>query len=399
VDGGVAKGDRLRMMASAAEGEALEVGVFRPGLAPVDSLETGQVGYIATGLKNVAECRVGDTITLATRSAAGALPGYRQAKPMVFAGVYPSEGESHEALREALQKLQLNDAALAFEPEESAALGFGFRCGFLGLLHMEIVQERLEREHDLSLVATAPGVAYQVALNDGQEVTVENPVRLPPPELLREVREPWLEVTVITPARFVGAVMELVTGRRGGYKRMEYLAPASGGADAANPVHDARVLLEYDMPLSEVLVDFYDLLKSRTQGYASLDYTFAGYRAGPLVKLQIMLNNIPVDALCFIVHREQAAELGRALVEKLKTLIPRQLFEVAVQAAIGSRVVARETIRPMRKNVLAKCYGGDVTRKRKLLQKQAEGKKRLKRVGHVEVPQEAFLAVLRLQKP
>ncbi|MBI4233535.1 MAG: elongation factor 4, partial [Chloroflexi bacterium] len=400
VDGGVRQGDRLLMLSTATGGEALEVGVFRPQPTPAGALECGEVGYIATGLKNVRECRVGDTVTLASRpSAEGALPGYRHLKPMVFAGLYPAEGESYEALRDALDKLQLNDAALLFEPENSAALGFGFRCGFLGLLHMDIVQERLEREYGLNLIATAPGVAYQVALTNGQEVLVDNPAQLPPSNTTQEVREPWLEVTIVTPARFVGPIMEMVTQRRGAYKRMEYLASASATeADAANAAHDARVLLEYEMPLSEVLVDFYDGLKSRTQGYASLDYALLGYRAGPLVRLDIMLNNVPVDALSFILHREKAYEQGRALVERLRTLIPRQLFEVAVQAAIGNRVIARETIRAMKKNVLAKCYGGDITRKRKLLQKQAEGKKRLKKVGHVEVPQEAFLAIMRLEK-
>ncbi|MCS7207881.1 MAG: translation elongation factor 4 [Dehalococcoidia bacterium] len=398
VDGSVRVGERLLLMSTGGLGEAVEVGVFRPHPVPTGRLLTGEVGYIATGLKQVRECRVGDTITLAAAPAAAPLPGYRHLKPMVFASLYPAEGESYEALRSALEKLQLNDAALQFEPETSPALGPGFRCGFLGLLHMEIVQERLEREYGVDLVITAPSVAYQVLLTNGQEVMVENPADLPPAGQVREIREPWVEITVITPSRFVGAVMDLVRERRGVFRKMDYISPATSQTPAETPAYDARVLLEYDLPLAELLTDFYDRLKSSTQGYASLDYTFLGYRAGPLVRLDILLNNKPVEALSFIVHRDKAYEQGRALVERLRHLIPRQLFEVAVQAAIGSRVIARETIRPLRKNVLAKCYGGDVTRKRKLLEKQAEGKKRLKRIGQVEVPQEAFLALLKRGK-
>ena len=395
-DGAVHTGDRLLMAGTNITAEALEVGAFRPALEATGALSTGEVGYIATGLKNVQECRVGDTITLLNRSASTSLPGYRPQKPMVFMGLYPAEGESYEALRNSMEKLRLNDAALTYEPESSPALGFGFRAGFLGLLHLEIVQERLEREYGLNLIATAPSVAYQAVLQDGREVTVENPAELPTSGDVQEVREPWIELTIITPARHIGPIMELATARRGRYKRMEYLASAAPDGDSANPANDARVLLEYDVPLAEVLVDFYDQLKSRTQGYASMDYRFIGHLPGPLVKLDILLNGQSVDALSFIVHRDVAYERGRALVEQLRKLIPRQLFEVAVQAAIGSRIIARESIRPLRKDVLAKCYGGDVTRKRKLLERQAEGKKRLKRVGQVEVPQEAFLALMKV---
>ncbi|GBD11725.1 Elongation factor 4 [bacterium HR23] len=395
VDGAVRTGDRLLLMSTGVQGEALEVGILRPQPVPTGHLHAGEVGYIATGLKQVRECRVGDTITLANSPARQPLPGYQHLKPMVFASLYPAEGESYENLRSALERLQLNDASLQFEPENTPALGAGFRCGFLGLLHMEIVQERLEREYGVNIVITAPSVAYQVRLRNGKEMRVESPADLPPAGEIQEIREPWVEITVITPARFVGAVMELVRERRGVFRKMDYLSPATGQGLSDNPAYDARVLLEYELPLAELLADFYDRLKSSSQGYAYLDYSFLGYRAGPLVRLDILLNNKPVEALSFIVHRDKAYEQGRALVERLRHLIPRQLFEVAVQAAIGSRVIARETIRPLRKDVLAKCYGGDVTRKRKLLEKQAEGKKRLKRIGQVEVPQEAFLALLR----
>jgi GTP-binding protein LepA len=386
------------MLGTGISPEALEVGVFRPGLEAAPSLSAGEVGYIATGLKSVGECRVGDTITLAANPASDPLPGYQPLKLMVFAGLYPADGESYPDLRDALGKLQLNDPALSFDPETSTALGFGFRCGFLGPLHMEIVQERLEREYGLELIATSPSVAYQVALQDGTEVVVANPSDMPPQGQILEVREPWLDMTVITPSRFIGPIMDLLTSRRGVYRRMEYLSPASAGGDSANPVYDSSVMLQFDLPLGELLIDFYDQVKSRSQGYASLDYSVAGYRSGPLVRLDILLNAKPVDALSFIVHRDKAQFLGRTLVERLRKLIPRQLFEVAVQAAVGSRVIARESIRPLRKNVLAKCYGGDVSRKRKLLEKQAEGKKRLKLVGQVEVPQEAFLALLEVDK-
>ena len=398
VDGVVAAGSRLKMLGTGISPEALEVGVFRPGLEAIRSLSAGEVGYIATGLKSVGECRVGDTITLAANPASDPLPGYQPLKLMVFAGLYPADGESYPDLRDALGKLHLNDPALSFDPETSTALGFGFRCGFLGPLHMEIVQERLEREYGLELIATSPSVAYQVALQDGTEVVVANPSDMPPQGQILEVREPWLDITVITPSRFIGPIMDLLTSRRGVYRRMEYLSPASAAGDSANPVYDSSVMLQFDLPLGELLIDFYDQVKSRSQGFASLDYSVAGYRGGPLVRLDILLNAKPVDALSFVVHRDNAYYLGRTLVERLRKLIPRQLFEVAVQAAVGSRVIARESIRPLRKNVLAKCYGGDVSRKRKLLEKQAEGKKRLKLVGQVEVPQEAFLALLEVEK-
>ncbi|MBI2321404.1 MAG: elongation factor 4, partial [Chloroflexi bacterium] len=340
-------------------------------------------GYVATGLKTVRECRVGDTLTRADAPAPAPLPGYRPVKPMVFAGLYPVESHDYALLRDALDKLKLNDAALVYEPESSAALGFGFRCGFLGLLHMEIVQERLEREYALELLTTAPSVEYRVETTDGGELYVHSPQELPSPNHIAEIAEPWLELTIITPSRYIGAIMDLVTTRRGTSKRMEYL-------------DEQRVVLTYDLPLAEMLVDFYDQLKSRTQGYASLDYSFSEFLPGRLVRLDVLVNGLPVDALSLITHAEKAHARGKELVEKLRKLIPRQLFDVPLQAAIGSRVVARETIPAMRKNVLAKCDGGDVTRKRKLLEKQAEGKKRLKRVGQVEIPQEAFMAVLRL---
>ena len=398
IDGVVKRGDRIRMLGGRTVTEAVEVGVFRPELSAVSELGAGQVGYVATGFKNVGESSVGDTVALDEHSDVDPLPGYEPLKLMVFAGLYPSDGESFEHLREALQKLQLNDAALSYEAESSPALGFGFRCGFLGPLHMEIVQERLEREYGMDLIATSPGVAYQVVMPNGEEMIIANPSMMPSPGNYLEAREPWLDMTVITPSRYVGTMMDLFTGNRGVFKRMEYIAAAMPTADGGNPMYDARVLMQFDLPLAELLAEFYDRIKSRSQGYASLDYTFIGYRAGPLVKLDIMLNSKPVDALCFVVHRDNAYDAGKALVEQLRKLIPRQMYEVAVQAAVGSRVIARETVRAMRKNVLAKCYGGDITRKRKLLEKQAEGKKRMKMVGQVEVPQEAFLALLKLDK-
>jgi GTP-binding protein LepA len=398
VDGHLSPGTALQLMATGRAVEPLEVGTFRPQLVPVSELRTGEVGYVATGLKNVRECRVGDTLTEAARPADAPLPGYRPAKPMVFAGLYPQDAGDYGLLRDALDKLKLNDAALVYEPESSAALGFGFRCGFLGLLHMEIVQERLEREYGLRLLATAPSVEYQVTKTNGRELVVDNPADLPPPQEIAEIREPWVDITIITPARYIGAIMELVTGRRGQFKRMEYLDHAAGGTEGGPTGGEARVLLEYHVPLAEILVDFYDQLKSQTQGYASLDYQFSGYEPARLVKLDILVNGNPVDALSLITHADRATQHGRQLVEKLRGLIPRQLFDVPIQAAINGRVIARETIRALRKNVLAKCYGGDVTRKRKLLEKQAEGKKRLKRVGSVEIPQEAFMAVLRLDR-
>ena len=397
VDGSVPAGSRVRLMSTGSQSEVLEIGYFGPAPVGTHSLEAGEVGYIATGLKSVGDVPVGDTITLARDGAQAPLKSYEPLKPMVFAGLYPADGEDYLALRDALEKLRLNDPALSFQPESSAALGSGFRCGFLGLLHMDVVQERLEREYDLTLLATSPSVSYQVILTDGEVQEVENPSRLPAVQRIAEIREPWLDLSVLTPAGFIGGVMDLVTSRRGAFKRMEYLqhdgATAGQGASGSG-----RVLLEYRVPLSEVLVDFYDQLKARTQGYASMDYSLSGYEPGRLVRLDILVNGEPVDALSAIIYRDYAPRQGRELVAKLKELIPRQMFEVPIQAAIGNKVVARETIRALRKNVLAKCYGGDVTRKRKLLERQAEGKKRMKRVGSVEIPQEAFLGVLKMSR-
>jgi GTP-binding protein LepA len=383
IDGRIASGDRIRLMANGKEAELLEVGYFDPELHPAPALATGEVGYIATGLKIVQDVQVGDTVTLASTSALQQLPGYRPVKPMVFAGLYPVESEEYPMLRDALERLRLNDGSLTWEPESSDALGFGFRCGFLGLLHMEIIQERLEREYGIHLLATAPSVEYEVQLRGGAELRIDNPSDLPSPGEFEEIREPWLDISIIAPARYIGAVMELVTGRRGDYRELTYLDPE-------------RVQMKFEMPLAELIVDFYDQLKSRTQGYASLDYVFKDMRPSDLVKLDVLVNGQPVDALSLISHRDDAYARGRELVENLRGLIPRQMFDVPVQASIGSRIIARETIRAMRKNVLSKCYGGDVTRKRKLLEKQKEGKARMKLVGNVEIPQEAFLAVLSL---
>ncbi|HEU4671523.1 MAG TPA: translation elongation factor 4 [Candidatus Limnocylindrales bacterium] len=376
----------VRLMASKAEAEILELGVFRPQLVPVPTLSAGEVGYVATGLKNVREAQVGDTMTSVGAPAAAPLPGYQAAKSLVFSGLYPVSGEDYPLLRDALEKLHLNDASFTFEPESSVALGFGFRCGFLGLLHMEIVQERLEREFGLDLIASAPSVEYRVELTGGRGVvSVDNPARLPGVNDLERIEEPWVALSVISPSQYIGPLMELSTNRRGSFVGMEYLDPE-------------RVLLRFELPLAELIVDYYDQLKSRSQGYASMDYEEAGYRSADLVKVDVLVNGEPVDALSLIVHRDRATSVGRALVERLRTLIPRQMFEVPLQAAIGSHVIARETIRAMRKNVLAKCYGGDITRKRKLLEKQREGKQRMKRVGSVEIPQEAFLAMLRMNE-
>ena len=380
-DGSVRTGDRLRLMAANSNVEALEVGVFRPTMHALDGLETGEVGYIATALKDVRDVRVGDTVTSATQPASTALPGYQPVKPMVFAGLYPLANDDYPELRAALDKLRLNDAAIVYEPESSVALGFGFRCGFLGMLHMEIVQERLEREYGLELLVTAPSVEYRVTTTAGEELLVENPSKLPAPNFVETIYEPWVRLDVVSPSRYIGTIMELVRTRRGDFRRMEYL-------------DEQRVLLEYEMPLAELIVDFYDQLKSNTQGYASLDYHHVDDRPANLVKLDILVNGEPVDALSTIIHVDRAQTHGRALVDQLRRLIPRQLFDVPIQAAVGSKIIARETIRAMRKNVLAKCYGGDISRKRKLLEKQSEGKKRMKRVGAVEVPQEAFMAVL-----
>jgi GTP-binding protein LepA len=376
--------DIIRLMGSGAEAELLELGFFRPQLVPVSELRAGDVGYVATGLKSVRDAQVGDTVTTVAHPSPHPLPGYQPAKSLVFAGIYPVAGVDYPLLREAMEKLHLNDASFSFEPESSVALGFGFRCGFLGLLHMEIVQERLEREFGQELIASAPSVEYRVVLlNNGGVVAVDNPSKMPNAGEIEEIQEPWVKLSVVAPSNFIGALMELATNRRGTFLGMEYLDPQ-------------RVLLTFELPLGEVIVDFYDQLKSRTQGYASMDYEESGYRAANLVKVDVLVAGEPVDALSVIVHRDRAQAIGRELVHRLRGLIPRQMFEIAIQAAIGSNVIARETVAAMRKNVLAKCYGGDISRKRKLLDKQKEGKQRMKRVGSVEIPQEAFLAVLRM---
>ena len=397
LDGEVSSRGKIRVMSADKESEILEVGYFQPGPTKSTSLKSGEVGYVATGLKSVGDAPVGDTLTMAARPASEPLTGYETLKPMVFAGLYPADGEEYLALREALEKLQLNDAALTFTPESSLALGTGFRCGFLGLLHMDIVQERLEREYDVDLLATSPSVAYNILLTDGSEIEIESPAKLPQPQRIEDYREPWLDLSIITPAAYIGPIMELVQTRRGIFNKMEYLQYGNSVVGAGDG-GDARVLLEYEVPLAEVLMDFYDQLKAKTSGYASMDYSLSGYRSGDLVKLDILVAGEPVDALSIMIHRSEAARQGRALVDKLKELIPRQMFEVPIQAAIGNRIIARENIRALRKNVLAKCYGGDVSRKRKLLEKQAEGKKRMKRVGTVEIPQEAFLSILKVER-
>ena len=394
-DGSISKRDRIKVMSSGRVAEIVEVGIFAPGPTPTDSLGTGQVGYIATGFKEVRDCSVGDTLTVDQSPATEALSGYFPLKSMVFAGLYPSDGEEYNNLRNALEKLQLNDASLEMAPESSTALGFGFRCGFLGLMHLEIVQERLEREYDLDLIVTAPSVAYQVVLTNGDTIIVDSPAKLPDPSEFSEIREPMLDLTIVAPNRHVGALMELMHSRRSEFKRMEYMQGGGTRRDGNNePGDESRVVMEYTIPLVELLADFYNQLKSKTQGYASLDYSFTGYQAAPLVKVEILVNHHSVEALSMILHRDAAVVQGRKIVDKLRSTIPRQMFEVPIQASIGSRIIARETVRAMRKDVLAKCYGGDITRKRKLLEKQKEGKKRRKMVGSVEIPQEAFLSIL-----
>jgi GTP-binding protein LepA len=383
VDGKLTKDDAILAMQAGTYAEIDEIGFFGPQMTPVDSLHAGEVGYVITGVKDVSQLRVGDTLTTRAGAATDALPGYREIKPMVFCGLFPVETNQFPELRDALEKLELNDAALTWEPETSEALGFGFRCGFLGLLHMDIVRERLEREYDLELLATTPNVEYDVKLTDGRDVVVHSPSDMPGPAEIAAIYEPYIRATILTPKEYVGAVMELCQERRGTHVDMTFLS-------------QERVQLHYDLPLAEIVLDFFDQLKSRTRGYASLDYELIGMREGDLVKLDILLAGDKVDALSMVVHRDKAYAAGRVLTERLRKQIPRQQFEVAIQAAIGAKIIARESVKPMRKDVIAKCYGGDITRKRKLLEKQKEGKKRMKQVGRVEVPQEAFLAVLEL---
>ncbi|EUJ25018.1 elongation factor 4 [Listeria grandensis] len=383
MEGSVKAGDKIRMMANGREFEVTEVGVFTPKSTPRDQLMVGDVGYLTAAIKNVSDTSVGDTITLANNPAAEALPGYRKLNPMVYCGLYPIDSAKYNDLRDALEKLELNDSALQYEAETSQALGFGFRCGFLGLLHMEIIQERIEREFNIDLITTAPSVIYHVNLTDGSKAVVDNPAEMPEPGVIDSVEEPYVKATIMVPNDYVGAVMELAQNKRGNFMTMEYL-------------DDIRVSVIYEMPLSEIVYDFFDQLKSGTKGYASFDYELIGYRESKLVKMDIVLNNEKVDALSFIVHRDFSYDRGKIIVEKLKELIPRQQFEVPIQAAISTKIVARSTIKALRKNVLAKCYGGDVSRKRKLLEKQKEGKKRMKSIGSVEVPQEAFMAILKM---
>ncbi len=385
VDGSLKHGETVCMMATGVEVKPVEIGIFSPTFIPVQKLDTGDVGYIATGLKTVSECRVGDTITLATRIASEPLPGYRKAKPMVYAGIYPVDGEDYPDLKEALEKLQLNDASLIYEPETSQALNFGFRCGFLGLFHMEIIQERLEREYDLDIVVTAPSVEYEVALIDGEVIKIDSPALLPAEDRILEIREPWMRLELFTPTEYFGTLMELVKKRRGVFQSQEYPAPN-------------RVQLNFEIPLAEILVNFFDQVKSRSRGYASMDYHFLEYRQGNLTRLEVLVGGEQVDALAMIVHKEDAYHQGQRLVTKLKELIPRQLFDVAIQASANGRIISRANVKATRKDVLAKCYGGDITRKKKLLEKQKRGKRRMKMVGNVEIPQEAFMAMLKLEE-
>ncbi len=385
-DGVVTKGTKIRMMATEAEAEVVQVGIFGAGqFIPCDELSAGMVGYITASLKNVKDTTVGDTVTDADNPCAEALPGYKKVNPMVYCGLYPADGAKYPDLRDALEKLQLNDASLSFEPETSIALGFGFRCGFLGLLHLEIIQERLEREYNLDLVTTAPGVVYKVHKTDGEVIELTNPSNLPDPSMIDYMEEPFVSAEIMVTTEFVGAIMQLCQERRGIYKSMEYM-------------ETTRTLLKYDLPLNEIIYDFFDALKSRSRGYASFDYELKGYVKSDLVKLDMLINKEEVDALSFILHKDTAYERGRKMCEKLKAEIPRHLFEIPIQAAIGSKVIARETVKAVRKDVLAKCYGGDITRKRKLLEKQKEGKKRMRQVGNVEIPQKAFMSVLKLDE-
>jgi GTP-binding protein LepA len=374
----------FKLMSNGVEVKPIEIGVFSPNMCPIDLLSAGDVGYIASGLKTVKECRVGDTLTDKNNPASHAMAGYIHPKPMVFAGIYPVDGEDYDDLKEALAKLQLNDASLTYTPETSQALNFGFRCGFLGLFHMEIIQERLEREYDLDIVLTAPTVEYKVVLRDGEEIEIDSPALLPEESTIEEIQEPWMNLSIFTPTDFYGAVMELVKRRQGFFVSQEYPSPN-------------RVQLNFEIPLAEMIIDFFDELKSKTRGYASMDYSFKEYRASNLVKLEVLIGGEPVDALASIVNREAAYHKGQRLVTKLKTLIPRQLFEVAIQASADGRIISRANVKAMRKDVLAKCYGGDVTRKKKLLEKQKKGKKRMKMIGNVEIPQEAFMAILKLE--
>lgn len=385
VNGSIKKGMDIKFMATGKSFDVTEVGVFTPHMKTIDLLGPGEVGFMAASIKNVKDTQVGDTITGKDKPAQIPLPGYRKVTPMVFCGLYPTETNAYEDLRDALEKLKLNDASLIYEPETSVALGFGFRCGFLGLLHMEIIQERLEREYDLDLITTAPSVIYKVNLTDGTTIEIDNPTKLPPTQKIENIEEPYVSATIMVPNDYVGAIMELGQEKRGTFVNMEYLSVN-------------RVMLKYDLPLSEIVFDFFDQLKSRTKGYASFDYELRGYQVSSLVKLDILLNNELVDALSFIVHKDKAYPRGKLLVEKLRGIIPRQMFEVPIQAAIGTKIVARETVKAMRKNVLDKCYGGDISRKRKLLEKQKEGKKRMKQVGSVEIPQEAFMAILSIEE-
>jgi len=385
VDGRVRDGDRIRLMASGKEHPISELGILSPTPIAVEELHAGEVGYLAASIKSIEDARVGDTITLAHKPAESPLPGYQEAKPMVFCGLFPTNTDDYEDLRDALDKLKLNDSALTFEPETSKAMGFGFRCGFLGLLHLEIVQERLEREYGLDLVTTAPSVIYRVTQSDGSVIEIDNPSQLPPPEHRKQIEEPYIRVEILTPEDYVGPLMELCQSRRGEFKDMSYLAAG-------------RTTLTYDLPLAEVVTDFFDRVKSHSRGYASMEYQFIGYRENPLVRLDVWVNGELMDSLSTIAHRDQAYGIGRSLAEKLKELIPRQQFKIPIQAALGSRTIASEHIPPLRKDVLSKCYGGDVSRKKKLLQKQAKGKKRMKAIGTVDVPQEAFMAVLQLDR-